>query len=169
MVLRLCDWHCTELKFDSCSTCSLIPQTITAPLVDRRVLNQRHFKRHHQNRFENIITTLIINHAATANMAVVMQRAPPTTAIPTRTLTSGTRKVQYMVMTSQALLCPPPVLTDDFDYCQIPGGLSLWAQGGFYSPGVCFIGYEAQCTQTDEKRLAWPIRPGETVVRCIPS
>lgn len=102
-------------------------------------------------------------------MNTLNERAPPSATAPTETLKSGTRTVPYIAMTSQPILCPAPVLAGDFESCQIPGGVSLWSTGGFYSPGVCFLGYEALCTQTDPKQLAWSIRPGETVVRCVPS
>lgn len=51
-----------------------------------------------------------------------------------------------MSMTTQPLVCPAPVLSADFDNCRVPGGLALWQNGGYYSPGVCFIGYVALCT-----------------------
>ncbi|KAK5992986.1 hypothetical protein PT974_06411 [Cladobotryum mycophilum] len=84
------------------------------------------------------------------------------------TLSSGTKEVPYMPMTLQAIPCPAPVLEDDFDSCRIPGGLDLWSNGGFYSPGECFVGYRAMCTQTSALSNGWPIRESETAVRCIP-
>lgn len=71
-----------------------------------------------------------------------------------------------MPMTTQPLACPAPVLTADFDRCSVPGGLNLWRDGGHYSPGVCFIGYVALCTQT--ATAPWPISKDETAVRCVP-
>ena len=85
------------------------------------------------------------------------------------TLTSGTLTVPYMPMTVQALECLPPVLEEDFDHCRIPGGVDLWSSGGFYSPGQCFAGYKAQCTQTRVRDDEWPLHEGETAVRCIPT
>ncbi|UKZ64891.1 uncharacterized protein TrAtP1_006099 [Trichoderma atroviride] len=41
-------------------------------------------------------------------------------------------------------------------------------RGGFYSPGECFSGYRAMCTQTSAVSSGWPIQDGETVVRCVP-
>ncbi|KAH6609029.1 drug transporter [Trichoderma cornu-damae] len=84
------------------------------------------------------------------------------------THSSGTRQVPYMPMTVQAIPCPAPILQDDFDSCRIPGGVDLWSNGGFYSPGECFVGYRAMCTQTAAVSNGWPIQKGETVVRCIP-
>ncbi|KAL6794242.1 hypothetical protein J3E68DRAFT_437410 [Trichoderma sp. SZMC 28012] len=86
----------------------------------------------------------------------------------TSTLSSGTRRVLYMPMTIQAIPCPPPILQSDFDGCRIPGGLELWSNGGFYSPGECFEGYRAMCTLTSPVSNGWPIRHEETVVRCVP-
>ncbi|KAL6801254.1 hypothetical protein GGI42DRAFT_343301 [Trichoderma sp. SZMC 28013] len=86
----------------------------------------------------------------------------------TSTLSSGTRRVLYMPMTVQAIPCPPPILQSDFDGCRIPGGLELWSNGGFYSPGECFEGYRAECTQTSPVSNGWSIRNEETVVRCVP-
>ncbi|RFU79292.1 drug transporter [Trichoderma arundinaceum] len=85
-----------------------------------------------------------------------------------RTLSSGTKQVPYMPMTVQAIPCPAPVLQGDFDSCRIPGGIELWSNGGFYSPGECFVGYRAMCTQASAVSNGWPILKGETVVRCIP-
>ncbi|KAL6888077.1 hypothetical protein GGI43DRAFT_431002 [Trichoderma evansii] len=85
-----------------------------------------------------------------------------------KTLSSGTLHVPYMPMTVHAIPCPAPILQDDFDGCRIPGGVELWSKGGFYSPGVCFSGYRAMCTQTSAVSNGWPIQEGETVVRCIP-
>ncbi|EHK19283.1 uncharacterized protein TRIVIDRAFT_69279 [Trichoderma virens Gv29-8] len=85
-----------------------------------------------------------------------------------RTLSSGTKQVLYMPMTIQAIPCPPPILQSDFDGCRIPGGIELWSNGGFYSPGECFEGYRAMCTQTSPVSNGWPIRNEETVVRCVP-
>jgi hypothetical protein len=84
------------------------------------------------------------------------------------TLSSGTKRVPYMPMTIEFIPCPAPVLQSDFDSCRIPGGLELWANGGFYSPGECFTGYYARCTQTAPVSSGWPIQREETVVRCIP-
>ncbi|KAL6876881.1 hypothetical protein J3F83DRAFT_426731 [Trichoderma novae-zelandiae] len=85
-----------------------------------------------------------------------------------RTLSSGTKQVPYMPMTIEAIPCPAPVLQTDFDNCRIPGGLELWSKGGFYSPGECFTGYYARCTQTAPISNGWPVQREETVVRCIP-
>lgn len=71
-------------------------------------------------------------------------------------------------MTVQAIPCPPPILQSDFEGCRIPGGIELWSNGGFYSPGECFEGYRAMCTQTSPVSNGWPIRNEETVVRCVP-
>ena len=90
-------------------------------------------------------------------------------AMVTSTLRDGTKTAKYMLMTSQPLLCSPPLLPEDLDSCGVPGGNALWSEGGFYSPGQCFIGYNAMCTQTSADNGGWPIRPEETVVRCIPS
>ncbi|KAL7802065.1 hypothetical protein V8C44DRAFT_370755 [Trichoderma aethiopicum] len=84
------------------------------------------------------------------------------------TLSSGTKRVPYMPMTIEIIPCSAPILQSDFDNCQIPGGLELWANGGFYSPGECFTGYYARCTQTAPVSNGWPIQREETVVRCIP-
>ncbi|OTA06376.1 hypothetical protein A9Z42_0071150 [Trichoderma parareesei] len=84
------------------------------------------------------------------------------------TLSSGTKRVPYMPLTIEFIPCPAPVLQSDFDSCRIPGGLELWANGGFYSPGECFTGYYARCTQTAPVSSGWPIQKEETVVRCIP-
>ncbi|KAL7807097.1 hypothetical protein V8C26DRAFT_439708 [Trichoderma gracile] len=84
------------------------------------------------------------------------------------TLSSGTKRVPYMPMSIEFIPCPAPVLQSDFDSCRIPGGLELWADGGFYSPGECFTGYYARCTQTAPVSNGWPIQREETVVRCIP-
>ncbi|PTB37721.1 hypothetical protein M441DRAFT_82806 [Trichoderma asperellum CBS 433.97] len=85
-----------------------------------------------------------------------------------KTLSSGTLRVPYMPMTVHAIPCPAPILQDDFDGCRVPGGVELWSRGGFYSPGECFSGYRAMCTQTSAVSNGWPIQDGETVVRCIP-
>ncbi|KAK3182523.1 hypothetical protein K4F52_006163 [Lecanicillium sp. MT-2017a] len=85
------------------------------------------------------------------------------------TLSDGTKTAKYMPMTSQPLLCAPPVLPEDLDTCGVPGGGDLWSGGGFYSPGQCFIGYVAMCTQTTAAGGGWPVRSEETAVRCIPS
>lgn len=82
------------------------------------------------------------------------------------TLTAGTTTVPYMALTTRAMACAPPVFTDDFRGCRIPGDVAFWESGGFYSPGNCFQGYRALCTQTTAEW--WPIRDAETVVRCIP-
>lgn len=84
----------------------------------------------------------------------------------TSTLVSGTLSVPYIAMTVPILDCPPPVLQQDFESCRIPGGIELWTSGGFFSPGVCFSGYRAVCTQTSPR---WPTATGETAVRCIPT
>lgn len=84
------------------------------------------------------------------------------------TLTSGTLTVPYMPMTIKVLDCAPPILKPDFERCRIPGGIDLWTSDGFYSPGQCFIGYRAACTQTAAASHGWPIRSGETVVKCVP-
>lgn len=84
------------------------------------------------------------------------------------TLKSGTKAVPYMLMTLEAIPCPAPVLPDDFDNCRIPGGLNMWSKRGFYSPGKCFAGYLAACTQTAVETEGWPVRVDETAVRCIP-
>ncbi|KAL7944882.1 hypothetical protein V8C42DRAFT_323982 [Trichoderma barbatum] len=73
-----------------------------------------------------------------------------------------------MPMTIHAIPCPPPILQSDFDACRVPGGIELWSNGGFYSPGGCFDGYRALCTQTSPASNGWPIRGEETVVRCVP-
>lgn len=85
------------------------------------------------------------------------------------TLTSGTLTVPCVPMTMPILDCPPPVLEADFQNCRVPGGLSFWSANGFYSPGICFQGYQAECTQTDVRGDAWPIDDGETAVMCIPT
>ena len=85
------------------------------------------------------------------------------------TLKDGTRTALYMPMTMAGIDCPPPVLENNFDGCRIPGGAQLWEAGGYYSPGLCFIGYVAACTQTRLPSNEWPVQNGETVVRCIPS
>ncbi|KAI9896319.1 hypothetical protein N3K66_008491 [Trichothecium roseum] len=82
------------------------------------------------------------------------------------TLTAGTTTVPYMALTTRAMACAPPVLTDNFRGCRVPGDVAFWESGGFYSPGNCFRGYRALCTQTTAEW--WPIRDAETVVRCIP-
>ncbi|TFB02878.1 hypothetical protein CCMA1212_005250 [Trichoderma ghanense] len=84
------------------------------------------------------------------------------------TLSSGTKRVPCMPMTIEAIPCPAPILQSDFDNCRVPGGLELWSNGGFYSPGECFTGYYARCTQTAPVSNGWPIQREETVVRCIP-
>lgn len=73
-----------------------------------------------------------------------------------------------MPMTTQPLVCPPPVLTADFDRCSVPGGIELWKNGGYFSPGVCFIGYVALCTQSGSGPGESPIAKDETAVRCVP-
>lgn len=78
---------------------------------------------------------------------------------------SGTVTVPYMAWTHTELICEPPIQTRHFSECGIPGGSIFWRSGGFYSPGACFEGYRAECTQTSAR---WPIRHGETAVRCIP-
>ena len=85
------------------------------------------------------------------------------------TLISGTLTVPCVPMTVPILDCPPPILETDFQNCRVPGGLSLWSANGFYSPGICFQGYQAECTQTDVRGDAWPIDEGETAVMCIPT
>lgn len=73
-----------------------------------------------------------------------------------------------MPMTNPAVVCPPPILASDFDSCRIQGGVDLWWRNGFYSPGVCFAGYRPSCTLTKFPGAEWPLREGETAVRCIP-
>lgn len=90
-------------------------------------------------------------------------------AATTQAMEGTTTKIPTMPMTVQGINCPAPILTDDFSNCRIPGGVDMWASGGFYSPGVCFVGYQAQCTQTKVAKSEYPIQPGETVVRCIPA
>lgn len=80
-------------------------------------------------------------------------------------LSSTTRA---MTMTTQPLTCTAPVLTADFENCHVPGGLDLWQNWGYYSPGVCFIGYVALCTQTSAPSNGWPVADDETAVRCVP-
>lgn len=82
---------------------------------------------------------------------------------------SGTSVTGHaMVMTTQPVACPAPVLTADFDRCSVPGGVELWKNWGYYSPGVCFIGYVALCTQTSAPLGGFPIAKDETAVRCVP-
>lgn len=85
-----------------------------------------------------------------------------------RTLTSGTLTVPYMPLTRKSIDCFAPILPNDFDHCGLPGGEALWTGGGFYSPGVCFEGYHALCTQTTAASDGWPVRAEETAVRCVP-
>lgn len=73
-----------------------------------------------------------------------------------------------MTMTTQPLACTAPVLTADFENCHVLGGLDLWQDWGYYSPGVCFIGYVSLCTQTSAPSNGWPIAEDETAVRCVP-
>jgi hypothetical protein len=84
-------------------------------------------------------------------------------------LSNGAITVAYMPMTSAELQCSPPIMEYSFEKCGVPGGIKMWSGGGFYSPGVCFVDYRASCTQTKASSPGWPIRNGETVVRCIPS
>lgn len=84
------------------------------------------------------------------------------------TLSSAGKAVPYMRMTDRAIPCQEPIMAADFKECRIPGGVDLWTRRGFYSPGVCFVGYMPHCTQTIELSDAWPLRDGETTVRCIP-
>lgn len=86
-----------------------------------------------------------------------------------QTLTTGTKKVPFMPMTTQAVNCPPPILAAEFADCRVPGGTEFWSSEGFYSPGVCFVGYQAACSLTSLHKNEWPLRPQETAVRCIPS
>ncbi|POR33819.1 Uncharacterized protein TPAR_05994 [Tolypocladium paradoxum] len=85
------------------------------------------------------------------------------------TLSSGARAVPYMGMTNQAIPCSAPILASDFGGCRVPGGVELWSRHGFYSPGVCFVGYSPLCTQTREPSNGWPMQKGETAVRCVPA
>ncbi|PHH93243.1 hypothetical protein CDD83_9513 [Cordyceps sp. RAO-2017] len=85
-----------------------------------------------------------------------------------KTLHSGSKAIPYLPMTDSAIPCPGPVLIADFQHCRVPGGVELWERGGFYSPGVCFAGYKPSCTQTAEPSDGWPLRAGETAVRCVP-
>lgn len=84
------------------------------------------------------------------------------------TLSSGAKAVPYMRMTDPAVACPAPMLASDLDGCRVPGGAALWSRRGFYSPGVCFAGYSPLCTQTGPG-AGWPVRRGETAVRCVPA
>ncbi|KAM4055991.1 hypothetical protein HRG_002916 [Hirsutella rhossiliensis] len=84
------------------------------------------------------------------------------------TLSSAGKAVPYMRMTDRAVPCQEPIMAADFAECRIPGGVDLWTRNGFYSPGVCFVGYMAHCTQTVGPSDGWPLRDGETAVRCIP-
>lgn len=85
------------------------------------------------------------------------------------TLTSASLTIPYMPMTIPIIDCGPPILESDFDHCRIPGGVEFWSSNGFYSPGQCFVGYQAECTQTRVRDDAWPIDEGETAVMCIPT
>ncbi|KJZ75394.1 hypothetical protein HIM_05320 [Hirsutella minnesotensis 3608] len=87
----------------------------------------------------------------------------------TSLLSSGSKTIPYMRMTETAIPCAVPILAKDFAYCQVPGGVELWNQNGFYSPGVCFTGYKARCTQTAPPGREWPLREQETAVRCVPA
>lgn len=84
------------------------------------------------------------------------------------TLSSGGKTVPYMRMMDRAIPCQGPIQAADFQACRVPGGVYVWTRGGFYSPRVCFVGYRPQCTQTAESSDGWPLRDGETAVRCIP-
>ena len=89
-------------------------------------------------------------------------------ALGIQTLSSGTKQIPYLAMTDPGVACAAPVYASDFDRCRVPGGIDLWTRQGFYSPGVCFAGYSAACTQTRPPSDEWPLRVGETAVRCIP-
>ncbi|KAJ3474071.1 hypothetical protein NLG97_g10007 [Lecanicillium saksenae] len=82
--------------------------------------------------------------------------------------TFASETAQTVPMTTQPLVCPAPVLTADFDSCSVPGGIELWQDWGYYSPGICFIGYVALCTQTTAPSGGRPISIDETAVRCVP-
>lgn len=83
--------------------------------------------------------------------------------------TLGTESVPFVAVTTEAIECADPILYEDFADCNIPGGQELWRQGGFYSPGVCFVGYTAGCTETKTGyREGFPVRRGETAVKCVP-
>ena len=86
----------------------------------------------------------------------------------TDVVTSGTATAPYMPLTVQALDCPGPILHEDFDRCRIPGGPEFWENGGFYSPGMCFEGYTAGCTEAKTFNNGFPVRRGETAVKCVP-
>ncbi|UNI24828.1 hypothetical protein JDV02_010544 [Purpureocillium takamizusanense] len=89
-------------------------------------------------------------------------------AVGIQTLSSGTKQVPYMAMTDAAMACAAPIVASDFDKCRMPGGVDLWERQGFYSPGVCFAGYNPLCPQTRPPQEEWPLRVGETAVRCVP-
>lgn len=127
-------------------------------------LNCRHpgigYTRHLQRQGSLLVAVFEFDWAGTSHRTMAAKTA--------KTLSSGTLRVPYMPMTVHAIPCPPPILQDDFDGCRIPGGVDLWSKGGFYSPGECFSGYRAMCTQTSAATNGWPIQDGETVVRCVP-
>jgi hypothetical protein len=83
-------------------------------------------------------------------------------------VTIGADSVPYLALTTEAVECPDPILYEDFIDCGVPGGPELWRQGGFYSPGMCFIGYTAACTETKGFSGGFSIRKGETAVKCVP-
>ncbi len=89
-------------------------------------------------------------------------------ALGVQTLSSGTKQIPYMTMTDAAMACAAPIRATDFDKCRVPGGVDLWERQGFYSPGVCFAGYDPLCSQTRPPSEEWPLRVGETAVRCVP-
>ena len=82
--------------------------------------------------------------------------------------TSGDESAPYLALTTEAVECSEPILYEDFIDCGIPGGPELWREGGFYSPGMCFIGYTAACTETKGFSGGFPIWKGETAVKCVP-
>lgn len=85
------------------------------------------------------------------------------------TLSAGTVTVPYMVMTVPFVECAAPILEAEFEHCEVPGGVALWKSNGFYSPGLCFEGYQPECTQTSMRDDAWPLDQNETAVRCVPA
>jgi hypothetical protein len=52
--------------------------------------------------------------------------------------------------------CPPPYIRE------------VYESHGYYSPGVCFAGYEIGCIATVANVNYETVEPGETVAFCVP-
>jgi hypothetical protein len=86
---------------------------------------------------------------------------------------AGSSPAMPLVTPLTTIFTPPcglVIQTQDIsNTCGPPEMESVWKNGGYYSPGVCPLGYVTDCTRTATDRFhPLPIDKGETVASCIP-